>query len=248
MKNEYNNEVFDALLKETFDRLDDELLDEEIPELSEEEEREMNESLKRVRKRLRKELGIDTVRRTFTLKRVIVLAAAVILLLGVFSVSGSAIKKFIYKTKVQIKDNVMKVSVDYEGLKKDYNTISKFEQLDEVIVPAWLPAGTRVTKIEDSEKSLCINYAIQDKYLDIDEWNWSFDYNNPEIQLENNVCELEKLNILDMEGTLLSVDYEDNTKAYIFMWGTEEMKYKLTTDLSYEELLLIIDELTYLRK
>lgn len=248
MKNDYNDELFDALLKKAFENFDDEDQRENLPELSPEEEQLMHESMEQVGRRLKRQIAKEKARRTFSVKKVFVIAAAVVLLIGMWTVSGSALKKLVYKTKVRIEDNVMKISVDYEGLKKDYKTISKFKNADEIIVPAWLPNDAHLIKIEDTEYLLRIRYKINDKYLDIDEWDWSFDYNASEVQLENNTAEVEKLNIFDMEATLLSVNYENGKEAYILIWGTEETKYKITTDLSYTELQLIIDELTYFRK
>lgn len=248
MKNDYNDELFDALLKKAFENFDDEDRKEELPELSPEEERLMNESFEDVGRRLKKKIAKEKVHHAFSMKKIVVIAAVVVFLIGIWAVSGSALKKLVYRTKVRIEDNVMKISVDYEGLKKDYKEISKFKNADEIIVPAWLPSDTHIVNIEDSEKLLRIKYQIDDKYLNMVEWDWSFDYNVSEMQLENNTSEMKKLNIFDMEATLLSVSYENGKEAYVLIWGTEEIKYKITTDLSYTELQLIIDELTYLRK
>lgn len=248
MKNDYNDELFDALLKKAFENFDDEDQRENLPELSPEEERLMHESMEQVGRRLKRQIAKEKARRTFSVKKVFVIAAAVVLLIGMWTVSGSALKKLVYKTKVRIEDDVMKISVDYEGLKKDYKAISEFKNADEIIVPAWLPNDAHLIKIEDTEYLLRIKYQIGDKYLNIAEWDWSFDYNASEVQLENNTAEVEKLNIFDMEATLLKTKHESGQEVYSLSFGTEEIKYKIITDLSYTEISLIADELTYLRK
>lgn len=248
MKNDYNDELFDALLKKAFENFDDEDRKEDLPELSPEEERLMNESFEDVGRRLKKKIAKEKVHRAFSMKKIVVIAAVVVFLIGIWAVSGSALKKLVYRTKVRIEDNVMKISVDYEGLKKDYKEISKFKNADEIIVPAWLPSDTHIVNIEDSEKLLRIKYQIDDKYLNMVEWDCSFDYNASEVQLENNDYKVEVLNILDMEATLLKTKHESGQEIYALSFGTEEVKYKIITDLSYTEILLIADELTYLRK
>lgn len=248
MKNDYNDELFDALLKKAVENFDDEDVIEELPELSSEEERLMDESFERVGRRLKREISKEKMRRSFSAKKIFVVAVAAAVLLVVWAVSGSALKRLVYKTKVRIEGDIMKVSVDYEGLKKDYKVISQFKNADEIIVPAWLPTDTRIVSIEDSENLLRIRYRINDKYLDIDEWNWSFDYNASEVQLENNYYKVEELNILDMDATLIKTKHESGQEVYSLSFGTEEVKYKFITDLSYTEILLIADELTYLRK
>lgn len=248
MKNDYNDELFDALLKKAFENFDDEDQRENLPELSPEEERLMHESMEQVGRRLKRQIAKEKARRTFSVKKVFVIAAAVVLLIGMWTVSGSALKKLVYKTKVRIEDDVMKISTDYEGLKKDYKAISEFKNADEIIVPAWLPNDAHLIKIEDTEHLLRIKYQIGDKYLNIAEWDWSFDYNASEVQLENNTAEVEKLNIFDMEATLLKTKHESGQEVYSLSFGTEEIKYKIITDLSYTEISLIADELTYLRK
>lgn len=248
MKNDYNDELFDALLKKAFENFDDEDQRENLPELSPEEERLMHESMEQVGRRLKRQIAKEKARRAFSVKKVFVIAAAVVLLIGMWTVSGSALKKLVYKTKVRIEDNVMKISTDYEGLKKDYKVISKFKNADEIIVPAWLPNDAHLIKIEDTEHLLRIRYKINDKYLDIDEWDWSFDYNASEVQLDNNIFKAETLNILDMEATLLKTKHESGQEVYALSFGTEEIKYRIITDLSYTEISLIADELTYLRK
>lgn len=242
-ENKREEALFDALMKEAvrqylleFDEQEDVILDEES-------EARREESLEIVKARVLSSLHCERVKR----KKLICLSAAVIALVSIIvcTVSVTAFRSHKFKTEAAIDGDIMSISAVNTDFSSEYDAITNFKHKNDIIVPGWLPEGTELINVEETENRVLLQYEVNDKYINISEWNIELKKNKPRINLFQNEEKVKKIDVLGMEASMIEIKFESKIKSIFVECYSDKVIYEIGTDLSRRELEKIIKNLKY---
>lgn len=247
-KKKVDDAVFEVLMKQAFEMYAEKIENEPEPEFSEEALAMAEARKDKIYKDLMKQIDREERKKKWSYKRIIVLAAAISVFIVVLVLNASAVKNFFIKTYTQIQGDVLKISADYDKFNETYDNIEKFQAKNELVIPTWLPNETQFSSLQDSEMNVILEYTIKDKYLNFDEKYIDGKNNIEDMQLENNDYKVQTISVLGYEGTLVRMEYESHIIDYTVIWNTDDIQYKIKTNLSQNELNTILYNLQYYKK
>lgn len=242
-ENKREEALFDALMKEAvrqylleFDEQEDVILDEES-------EARREESLEIVKARVLSSLHRERVKR----KKLICLSAAVIALVSIIvcTVSVTAFRSHKFKTEAAIDGDIMSISAVNTDFSSEYDAITNFKHKNDIIVPGWLPEGTELVNVEETENRVLLQYEVNDKYIELAEWDIEFDKNDSKRILKDNKGKRKDIDVLGMTGSMATIKYENKSIIREVLWSSDSVIYEIKTDLTRRELNTLIKNLKY---
>lgn len=252
MKNNINDELFNVILKESIEKYAAKINDEDISsEITDAEINSQSERKSRIYKNIKREIAKERKRTRskplFSIKKVLTLAAVVVAIGMLLAFNVSALRIFIFKTYVDVKDNVLNISTN-NSMAEKYKVISEFQEIDELVIPSWLPKGSNLEKIQDDVANVTLSYTIGDKYLRISEDQILSSDVHDHLQIENNQYNIQKRKIMGFEGTIVKVESELNLINYTIVWNSDSIRYSISTNVSDTMLNTILSGLKYYKK
>lgn len=242
-ENKREEALFDALMKEAVRRYLLELDEQEDAILDDEAEARREESLEIVTERVLSSLRRTRIRR----KKLICLSAAVIALVSIIvcTVSVTAFKSHKFKTEATIDGDIMTISAVNTDFSSEYDAITNFKYKNDIIVPGWLPEGTKLVNVEETENRVLLQYEVNDKYIELAEWDIEFDKNDGKRTLKDNKGKRKDIDILGMIGNMTTIEYENKSIVREVLWSSDSVIYEIKTDITRRKLNTLIKNLKY---
>lgn len=158
-----------------------------------------------------------------------VIAAVLVALLLAAAFSVSAVKIFLYKTWTNIQGDIMNVNINSASLTDQYLGISNFEKKDKILIPAWLPYGTELLKIEDTARRLTLCYIYQDQSINFKQEILSNDILGIDEQyfLERSEYEGKEIEINGLTVNIIKIKGDLEKDIYMAEWQDNEISYSL---------------------
>ena len=238
-----NEKVIDDLIESAAELYAEHIAEEDSPgTLTPEQAQHCEDSREEIRRavlhRLKKANVKSTGRRRRTIRRSLTCAAAVVVLVAVMA-NVSAVRVFVYKTYTNMKGSVLSLQTD--SMQQYYEQIVQFENKDELIIPSWLPPGTVVEEVNDTNLRVTIRYINETENfnLKISEHDMS-DGINFSFETENNAVVVEECEVMGMEGKILQMQSEVDTNRRTVVWSSDTTYYELSTnadDLMFETIM-----------
>ena len=239
MKNtqDRNDKMFDIILEEAFEKYAHDVASEELEyELSDEEMAEMESKKQEIYNNIMEDVN-KKAKKKFPVKRIVVLAAVLIIVLamGFSSFSVGAFRTFIYKTLTDVKGTILNINSE-RVVEESYNNIRNFEYSSEFIVPGWLPPELTLDNVLDDTSCVELYYNDDDTWLTIKEEFFSG-------QIKTRV--VAEYNVMDMKCSVVEIVNERNIKTYAAYFCSDRIYYTLFTNGSRTMLETVLGNLKY---
>lgn len=250
MPKNINEKIIDDLIESGFDLYIQDIYNEDDT-LPPEVEKTAMESKERIRRRLQKEIQKSypnqKKRHSRRILRKSLLVAIVFVSLFAIMINVSAFRIFIYKTYVNMQGSVLSVQTD--RIYQQYETIQKFANKNELIIPNWLPPGTNL-QIQDNGIFVKLDYETEtgDFYLRLSERVITQGGAKTNLETEQNEYTVEDCNILGMEGKIVYIKSEAGHERYTVVWNSDTTSYELSTNATGILFETIMNDLTYYKK
>ena len=247
MKNtqDRNDKMFDIILEEAFEKYASDVVEEGAEyKLSDEEVAEMESKRQEIYNNIMKDVN-KKAKKKFPVKRIVVLAAVLIIVLamGFSSISVGAFRTFIYKTLTDFKGTILNINSE-RVVEESYNNIRNFENKSEIIIPGWLPPELTLENILDDEICLELYYNSENTWLRIKEEIFS-SYTNERVNTENNKHVIDTYDVMGMKCSIVEITSENNTKIYIANFCSNKSNYTIMTNGSKTLLETVLKNLKY---
>lgn len=249
-KSNLNEQKIDFVITQAFEKYADYVANEQASDdleqlLSPEEFAIMEEQRKKVFAKVSKKINNDSF--SNYRKRVKVCAILVAVCICIFAVmtNATAFRTFMYKTYVDTKGTVLKLNTN-KNIEEDYAFITSFCEMDEVIIPGWLPAGTAIKQAEEAESQLKIKFEGEDLQLALSEISINEGDVNTNVETEDNTYKIENSQVLGMKCQIILITSELDDEMYIVTWNSDKVRYTLSANCSRIMLDSILSELRYL--
>lgn len=239
MKNQFKENVANAVLKEAVDRYAENIASRE-PEcdMTDEQIRAMDaqkdDIYKNVIKKVNKRKGNHW-------RRVLIVAAVLVIILAL-ALNTSALRLFLYRTYIDIKGNTMNVKTE-QTIQEVPLKIENFMYKDEVVVPGWLPPGFELVKMRDFETQVTLNYKCGEEWISIFERASLDDSANKGLYYEGNVISAEEIKVMENSGQIFEVNYESEDINHVAIWNTNNVRFEITTNCEQIVMKAILDSL-----
>ncbi|MGN0149414.1 MAG: DUF4367 domain-containing protein [Clostridia bacterium] len=247
-KKDLNDKLFDVILDEALDLYTQNLVNEEHnPDMTDNEIQTMLEQKDRIYKKVIRNVNVSPKHKyRFSTKRIILIAAIIIILIAM-ATNATAIKSFIFRVYTQISGTTLNVGT-YQNSDYDYEQISLFKNIKDIIIPKSLPQDMKLSDTLDTEFWLKLRYDNGDRWIVLSESIISGNENGKDIETENNTYFVKDYNILGMYAQVAKMDTESNDNAFLCSWCSDKIMYELSTNCSEIELDEILSNLEYLYK
>lgn len=244
-RNSRNDKIMDIILEAATEQYAEDVANEPVDcDMSDEEKQNMLEQKDRIYRQLKKEIKKTRRTRRFSLKKTAVAAAALAVAVGL-TANVSAFRTFLYKTYTDMSGTFLNITIK-KVPDEAYNTITRFRNKDEIIIPDWLPPGMTLTDIDDHEVGISLEYKSDELWMTIDENILSDDGSSIFIETENNEYEVYKRKIMDMDTVVVDTTSEIGLRVISVTWNSDNTWYDLTTNATGQTFEAILDSLKYL--
>lgn len=244
-RNSRNDKIMDIILEAATEQYAEDVANEPVDcDMSDEEKQNMLEQKDRIYRQLKKEIKKTRRTRRFLLKKTAVAAAALAVAVGL-TANVSAFRTFLYKTYTDMSGTFLNITIK-KVPDEAYNTITRFRNKDEIIIPDWLPPGMTLTDIDDHEVGISLEYKSDELWMTIDENILSDDGSSIFIETENNEYEVYKRKIMDMDTVVVDTTSEIGLRVISVTWNSDNTWYDLTTNATGQTFEAILDSLKYL--
>lgn len=243
MKDKLNEKIIDDMIEAAMDRYAESIAEEDSAKtLTAEQERHCEESKEEIRQKVLHQLKKEEKKHSRRCRRVVrrsLICAAALTALAVMMVNVSAVRIFVYKTYTNMKGTVLSLQTD--SLQTNYEQIEEFENKDELIIPSWLPPGTVMEEVQDSIQKIELRYYNEEEgfNLRISEQLVS-NRMQSSFETEENQYVVEECQVMGMEGKILWMQSELDTKRRTVVWSSDTTYYELSTnadDLMFETIM-----------
>lgn len=251
MPKNINEKIIDDLIESGFDLYIQDIYNEDdtLPPKVEKTAMESKEGIRRrLQKEIQKSYPNQKKRHSRRILRKSLLVAIVFVSLFAIMINVSAFRIFIYKTYVNMQGSVLSVQTDQ--IYQQYETIQKFANKNELIIPNWLPPGT---ELQIQEDELCVNLSYEsanngDFYLRLSERVITQAGAKTSLETEQNEYTVEDCNILGMDGKIVYIKSEAGHERYTVVWNSDTTSYELSTNATGIVLEAIMSDLNYYQK
>ena len=243
MKDKLNEKIIDDMIEAAMDRYAESIAEEDSAKtLTAEQERHCEESKEEIRQKVLHQLKKEQKKHSRRCRRVVrrsLICAAALTALAVMMVNVSAVRVFVYKTYANVKGTVL--SMQPTSALVDYTCIEDFQNKDELIIPSWLPPGTVVEEITDTDLCVTIRYVneMENLKLRISEQKISESLDTA-FETENNEYIVEECKVMGMDGKIIWMQSEVDTKRRTVVWSSDTTYYELSTtadDILFETIM-----------
>lgn len=247
MKNtqDRNDKMFDIILEEAFEKYASDVVEEGAEyKLSDEEVAEMESKRQEIYNNIMKSVNKKS-KKSFPVKRIVVLAAVLIIVLamGFSSISVGAFRTFIYKTLTDFKGTILNINSE-KVVEESYNNIRSFENKSDIIIPGWLPPDMKLTKLNDIQERLLLNYNSKDVWLSFKMEKISHNAIS-RVETKNNKYVVDDYEVKGMKCSIVEMVSERNVKTYAAYFCSDTVYYTILTNGSQTMLETILKNLKY---
>ena len=168
-KKDLNDKLFDVILDEALDLYTQDLVNEEHnPDMTDDEIKMMLEQKDCIYKKVIHNIGVSSkAKYHFSTKKIILIAAVIIILIAM-ATNATAIKSFIFRVYTQISGTTLNVGT-YQNSDYDYEQISLFKNIKDIIIPKLLPHDMKLSDTLDTEFWLKLRYDNGDNWIVLSE-------------------------------------------------------------------------------
>ena len=250
-RNSRNDKIMDIILEAAAEKYVQKIAEEENQcNMSEEEERRMAERreliCRSVVKRLDRRQKEAKPRRRFTLKKCFVLVAVLAVLVGL-AMNVSAFRAFFFKTYTELSGDILKVKTE-PVTEESFDKIQEFADMDEVIVPGWIPPGMTLTEIVDYPSAIILSYRTPGGlWVSISENLISSYGAEAHVAAGKNKIKESAGKVLGMDAVILELESEIGLKVVTATWNSDAALYEVSTNGSKAMMDAILQDLKYLR-